>query len=196
MEKKYVGILASANEKDFPNEDIANNYKSLAKGISEYLAKNDFNLVFGGSSKSMMGKCYEEFSRHDKEIIAFTTVDYEADLDNIPAAKGYVCDTTFDVKRGIFDSSDIIVVLPGGIGTYSEVLAFIEEKRSNNRDVPIEIYDEDGYLSNILIETLKVMELKGFTDDSVYGLFNISHNFEEFQEHIDSYQYKKGGNLR
>ena len=191
MEEKYVGILASASEDSFYNEDIANNYKSLAKGIASYLAKSGYNLVFGGSPKSMTGKCYEEFIRHNRKVLVFTTTEYESDLDNMPEAKGYVCDDTFGVKEGIFNNSDVILALPGGIGTYSEILAFIEEKRSNKKDIPIEIYDEDGYLSNMLIETLKIMELKGFVDNSVYSLFSISHNFEELQEHLDEYLYNQ-----
>ena len=187
MKEYNVGILASASESNFQNEDVANNYKSLAKGISDYLATSGFNLVFGGSPESMTGKCYEAFNMRDKIIYAYTTEEYQDDFERMPDAFGMVCDSTFDVKKHIFDVSDIIVALPGGIGTYSEILSFIEEKRSNKKDIPIEIYDEEGYMSSMLIETLKIMETKGFVDDSVYGLFSVSHNFEEFEEHMDKH---------
>ena len=189
MEEKYVGILCSSSD------EADDTYKSAARGIANYLASNGYNLSFGGCSKSMMGICYDEFSKHNKKINAFTSAKYKEDLMVLDKARGIVCETTFDLKKELFENSDIIVVLPGGIGTYSEVLSFIEEKRSNDKDVPIEIYDEDGYFLP-LVETLKIMELKGLSDDSIYGLFNISHNFEEFREHIDAYQYKKGGNVR
>ena len=189
MKEKYVGIICSSSD------DIDNNYKSIARGISSALVSYDYNLAFGGASKSMMGICYDEFSKHDKKIYAFTTKKYKDDLELLPKAKGIVCETTFDLKKEIFENSDVIVVLPGGIGTYSELLSFIEEKRSNNIDTPIEIYDEDGYFLP-LIETLKIMELKNFEDGSSYELFNVSHNFEEFREHMDSYQYKRGANIK
>ena len=189
MEDKYVGILCSSNE------DVDDVYKSAARGISHFLVSYGYNLSFGGCSSSMMGICYDEFSRNNKKINAFTTPKYQEDLKVLDHARGIVCDTTFDLKKELFENSDLIVVLPGGVGTYSEVLSFIEEKRSNDKNIPIEIFDEDGYFLP-LIETLKIMELKSFSDDSIYGLFNVSHNFEEFREHIDSYQYMKEANTK
>lgn len=189
MEEKYVGIITSSNN------DIDDYYKSIARGISHELASRGFNLSFGGCSTSMMGIAYQEFVNQGRSVNAFTTSKYKDDLNTLDKARGIVCETTFDLKKEMFENSDIIVVLPGGIGTYSEVLSFIEEKRSNDKNIPIEIYDEDGYYLP-LIETLKIMELKSFTDDSIYSLFNVSHNIEEFKEHIDNYLYSKKENTK
>jgi len=180
MEEKYVGIISSSSN------DIDEYYKNIAKDLSNYLAIKGLNLTFGGCSTSMMGNCYQEFIKQGRKVYAFTNEKYKDDLDNLDRATGIVCETTFEVKKGIFENSDIIVALPGGVGTYSEILSFIEEKRSNDKSIPIEIYDEDGYYLP-LIETLKIMELKHMIDNNVYSQFNISHNFEEFKEHIDSY---------
>ena len=180
MEDKYVTIITSSNNN---NNDY---YKELASRVSNYLASSGFNLSFGGCSTSMMGITYNEFVKQNRKVNAYTTIKYQDDLSVLDKATGIVCETTFDLKKQLFENSDIIVVLPGGIGTYSEVLSFIEEKRSNDKNIPIEIYDEDGYYLP-LIETLKIIELKKFSDDSIYSMFNISHDLEEFKEHIESY---------
>ena len=189
MQEKYVGIIASSNE------NIDDYYKSIARGISHELASRGFNLSFGGCYTSMMGIAYQEFINQNRAVNAFTTAKYKDDLTMLDKARGIVCETTFDLKKELFENSDIIVVLPGGIGTYSEVLSFIEEKGRNDKNIPIEIYDEDGYYLP-LIETLKIMELKKFNDDSVYNLFNVSHNIEEFREHIDNYLYSEKENAK
>ena len=189
MEEKYVGIITSSNN------DVDDYYKSIARGISHELASRGLNLSFGGCSTSMMGITYDEFVKQKRKINAFTTSKYQDDLEILDKARGIVCETTFDLKKELFENSDIIVVLPGGIGTYSEVLSFIEEKRSNDKYIPIEIYDEDGYYLP-LIKLLEMMELKNFTDNSVYSLFNVSHNFEEFKAHIDNYLYSKKENTK
>lgn len=186
MEDKYVGILSSSSE------EVNDNYKSIARGLSRYLAKSEFNLIFGGCSKSMMGICYQEFKNNNRNIYSVTTAKYQDDLNNLQDSKHILCETTFDLKKEIFENSDLIVVLPGGIGTYSEVLSFIEEKRSNDKDVPIEIYDEDGYYLP-LIETLKIMVVNNFVDASIFDYFKVSHDYEEFKEHIESYLYNERG---
>ncbi len=182
MEDKYVCIISSANN------DVDDYYKNIARKISQELASRNLNLSFGGCSTSMMGITYQEFIKQNRCVNAFTTDMYKDDLKSLDKARGIVCETTFDLKKNLFEHSDIIVVLPGGIGTYSEVLSFIEEKRSNDRNIPIEIYDEDGYFLPI-IETFEMMKQKKFAGDSVYSLFNVSHNLEEFKEHIDNYLY-------
>lgn len=180
MEEKYVTIITSSNNK------VDDYYKEVASKVSNYLASTGLNLSFGGCSTSMMGITYNEFIKQDRKVNAFTTVKYQEDLDMLPQATGYVCETTFDLKKQLFENSDLIVVLPGGLGTYSEVLSFIEEKRSNDKDIPIEIYDEDGYFIPLL-ETLNFMKLKNFNNESVDNLFDVSHNLEELKIHIEEY---------
>lgn len=167
-------------------------YISVARSIASYLAKNEFDLVFGAASFSMMGACYEEFIRCGRQVLAFTTEKYKSDLDNLDGSKKFTCDTTFDMKKSMFENSDLIVVLPGGIGTLSEVLSYIEENRSNDKSVPIEIYDENGYYDN-LFEMLAVMSLNGFMSNESLDMISISHNKDEFIDHINNCVYGKRG---
>ena len=165
-------------------------YCSIARSISNYLARNGCDLVFGASSTSMMGVCYDEFIKQGREVYAFTTEKYQDDLKNLDDAYHYINETTFDMKKGMFETSDLIVVLPGGIGTISELLSYVEENRSNDKDIPIEIYDENGYFKP-LIETLKSMKSKGFISSDLNNLFTISHNKEEFIYDVDKHIYGK-----
>lgn len=179
----YVGILSSSRE------EINDYYKSIASSVSNYLANDDYNLVFGGCSKSMMGACYKEFAKNNKEIIAFTTKKFVDDIENLDKANTVVCETTFDLKKEIYENSDVLLFLPGGVGTFSELFSFIEESRSNDRCVPIEIYDEDGYYLPF-IEQLQMLVINNFADSSIFDYFKVSHNKEEFIEHMNI--YKKG----
>ena len=106
-----VLILSSAST------DIDPYYVDVARKVSNYLANNGFDLVFGGASFSMMGACYQEFVNAGRDVYAFTTLKYKDDLDNLPNAKHYVRETTFDMKKAMFENSDLIGVLPGGYGT-------------------------------------------------------------------------------
>lgn len=179
-----VLILSSAST------EIDDYYCSIARSVSEYLAKSGFDLVFGASSSSMMGICYDSFIRHGRMVYAYTTEKYQDDLKNLPDAYHYINETTFDMKRSMFECSDLIVVLPGGIGTMSELLSYIEENRSNDKCVPIEIYDEGNYYQPLL-DTLEHMKDEKFISGDINNYFNVSHKKEEFINHINEYMYVK-----
>ena len=185
-DKKFVGILASCST------ETDAYYGSIARNIGHILAQEyDYNLLFGGASTGGTGAIYDEFSKKGKEIYLFTTEKYEEDSKNMPKAKMQMCETTFDLKKEIFEKSDLIVVLAGGIGTLSELLSFIEEKRSNDKNKYIEIYDEDETFLP-LIETLKILVEKKLVSADIFEEFKISHDRSEFEEHIDSYLLKEG----
>ena len=111
-----VAILSSSSN----NIDVY--YNSVARSISHNLANNNFDLVFGGCSTSMMGICYQEFASKGRNIYSFTTEKYTGDIVNLPLARHYVRETTFDLKKSIFENYDLIIALAGGYGTLSEVL--------------------------------------------------------------------------
>lgn len=184
-----VGIICSSRKEIDPY------YLSIARSISSYLAESGFNLVFGGCSESMMGICYDEFRRRGKNITAVTTTKYIDDLANLKDADPIVCETTFDLKKEIFENTDIIVALPGGIGTDSEILSFIEEVRSNDRKKHIEIYDEGNYgerfFEPLINEIIKEKIHNKFADESVLDYFKVSHNESEFKQHIEEFMYRE-----
>lgn len=173
-----VMILSSSKEK------INDYYKVIARSVSSYLAGCDFDLVFGASSSSMMGICYDEFVKQGRNVYAFTTEKYADDLANLNLAKKFVRETTLDMKKSMFENSDVIVALPGGLGTLSEILSFMEENRSNDKDVPIVLYDEDGYYQK-LFELLDNMKLLNFITEDINDYIKVTHNKDEFVEAIN-----------
>ena len=146
-----MNVLILSSSRD----EINDYYKSISRSISNYLAANDCDLIFGGASTSMMGICYQEFKKFDRKIYAFTTPKYVNDLKNLDCSKKIICQTTFDLKKSMFENSDLIVCLPGGIGTISELLSYIEEERSNDMNIPIILYDENKGIKNVLIDVNK-----------------------------------------
>ena len=121
-------------------------YIDIAKKTSDYLAKSGYDLIYGGCSVSMMGACYKAFKENGRMINIYTTKTYEDDLKNLDYDDCEVCDTTFDLKKRMFEDSEIVLILPGGPGTLAELLAFIEEKRSNSRpDKCLIVYDDNDF---------------------------------------------------
>lgn len=180
-----VAILSSSAKK------IDADYYEIAKEISQDLASKKFDLVFGGCSVSMMGICYEVFRKYNRKIYSFTTEKYTDDIANLQEAKHWIEKTTFDMKKKMFELADVIVALPGGLGTLSEILAFIEEKRSNDKDKPIVIYDEKKDYQ-LLFEQLLFLEKKGFHQRPM-DFISVCHNKKELDQILTNIMKKKEG---
>ena len=80
----------------------------------------------------------------------------------------------------MFLNSDFIVCLPGGVGTYSELLSYIEEKRSNDNDKPIIIYDENEFYTPV-IKVLEELVQEKFVDANIFDMFSIVRNKNELE---------------
>ena len=80
----------------------------------------------------------------------------------------------------MFFNSDFIVCLPGGVGTYSELLCYIEEKRSNDNDKPIIIYDENEFYTPV-IKVLEELVQEKFVDANIFDMFSIVRNKNELE---------------
>ena len=184
-----VAILSSSSN----NIDVY--YNSVARSISHNLANNNFDLVFGGCSTSMMGICYQEFASKGRNIYSFTTEKYTGDIVNLPLARHYVRETTFDLKKSIFENSDLIIALAGGVGTLSEVLSFVEENRSNDKNVPIVIYDENHYFK-FLFKQLNFMQDEYFLNDDITKWLTIIHNHDEWVSYMENFINEKGKMIR
>ena len=185
MDKKFVGILSTCSL------DVDPYYGSVARSVAGWLNQFEYNLIFGGCSQGATGAIYDSFSKNDRTIYVCTTKKYEEDARLMEHAKVITCETTFDVKKKIFENSDLIVVLPGGVGTLSEFFSFIEENRSNDRNVPIEVYDEDGFF-NPIIDGLKILVANDFASSEILDSFKISHNKDEFMDHLYEYEKERG----
>lgn len=162
------------------SEIIDEKYKESARRICEFLASNNCDLIWGSGCRSIMGICYEEFSKKDRKIYGFTTNKYTDEIKELPNATHEICDNTFDLKKEMFNKADVILCLPGGTGTISELFTYIEEERSNDIFKKLVIYNEFGHF-NSTIDCINDMIVRSFNTNSIYKYFEVANNFDEFK---------------
>ena len=169
-----VLILSSASEK------IDDHYNSIARDISNFLIREECNLIYGGSSTSMMGACYDQFQKNNRTIHAYTVEKYKDDLVNLDKAKTYIRENTFKMKESMYNNCDLIVVLAGGTGTLSEFTSYMEENRSGERQVPIIMYDEDEFYKYLFMH-FRHASKQGFISEDIFNNFKYTTNNNEFK---------------
>ena len=160
-------------------DEVNNNYLELGNIIGEKLKDYNLELVFGASSTGIMGK----YSKYFNIINSYTTDKYKDDLRKINSTKEYILDNTFDRIKYMYQDSDIILVLPGGTGTISELFSILEENRSTNNPKPIIIYNYNNYYDSI-INIIDTCVKNNFNSNSIYNYYYISNNLNEIIEKI------------
>lgn len=173
-------ILISSSQ----NENIDEKYKESARNLCSFLADDKNTLVWGSGCRSIMGIAYDEFAKKDCKILGFTNPKYVDEIELLPKAKHVVLDDTFELKKVLFTEADLIVVLPGGTGTISELFTYIEEMRSNDVEKNLIIYDEYGHFKKT-VELIEDLIIRKFNSNSIWDYLHIAHNMDEFKTIYD-----------
>ena len=172
------------------SEYISDKYLIDCKVFLEELFIRDNNLIFGVCSKGLMGLSHDiaiKYSRNVKGICPFIYMDQ---FDELNCTDEEVTDTVGERIKNIIDESDVLLFLPGGIGTMYELFTAIEWKRSYEFDKPIIIYNSCGYYD-------KMLELLELTYNEDFALRIVSDNYyvcdiaRDAIRYIESFDYCK-----
>lgn len=153
-------FIASTSKENIP-EELFENAKDLIEQISTI---PNINLVFGAYHKGLMDVSYENFLKNNKKIIGVTTEYDKEACQEKNYSKKIVVRTSSERFLKIYSESDVLLFLPGGIGTLAELFSSIEEGRISNRKKII-IYN-CCYFFTPIIEELYNLYQKGFIDDA------------------------------
>lgn len=167
------------------NDSIDEIYKEESRKVCEFLAQNECDLNWGSGSISIMGICYDEFSKLNRKIFGYTSEKYADDINNLPNATHTIYEDTFDLKKHIFSDADLIICLPGGTGTVSEFFAYLEEIRSNDKNIPLVLYNVNHQFDST-IELIKDLISRNFNRDTIFDYFKIVNSFDEFKEYFNT----------
>ena len=74
------------------------------------------------------------------------------------------------------NNSDVLLFLPGGVGTIYELISAIEMKRSKEFDKPIIVYNETGFFDEMMQMLDKVYQ-RNFTSSKVRTNYNVANDY-------------------
>lgn len=172
------------------NDSIDEKYKEAARKVTRYLAEQGHDLVWGSGSVSIMGICYEEFSKQKRNIYGFTSEKYVDDIENLPLAMHKVEKDTFDLKKSMFENADVILFLAGGTGTVSEFFTDLEEVRSNDKNKALIAYNED-HSFDMILALIEDLISKNFNSPSIYDYFKVANNMDELRQIFSELENKE-----
>lgn len=166
-------------------DEIPNKYYESCKELLENIFTTGHDLVFGACNKGLMGLTYEVATKNDSSVTGVYPVFYQNEAEPLNCVKMPV-KTISERTDTIIEQSDVLVFLPGGIGTLYELLTAIESKRACEHQCPIIIYNCKGFYDNILMQLNKMKEEKfiSSTDEQYY---NVCSTVEEIIKYLKNY---------
>ena len=171
MEK--IGIFCSASEV------IDSLYFEKARELGEWLGKNRKTLVYGGANLGLM----ECVAKSAKENGAFIMGVVPTKLEERGAVSDLL-DVTFRVdnlserKDVMLCESDIMVALPGGVGTLDEVFHVVASASIGYHHKKVIFYNVDGFWKGLL-DFLDSMKGNGFAHRPLENFYHVANTWEE-----------------
>ena len=139
-------------------------HTDVARKLGAILAENGISLVYGGGSIGLMGelaRAVHGAGGHVVGVIPRALATKE--LQYLDADEQIVTPNMHERKREMFERSDAVLTLPGGIGTLEELVEVLSWAYLGFHAKPIFALNTDGYWDRLL-QLMQHMVGEGFAD--------------------------------
>ena len=177
MEK--IGIFCSASE------NIDKMYFESARRIGEWIGQTGKTLIYGGANLGLMECVARTVKENGGKVIGVVPTKLEENgrvsslLDEVIHTRNLS-----DRKDIMTEKSDVLVALPGGVGTLDEVFHVIAAASIGYHHKKVIFYNEYGFY-NELLKALKTLEEKGFARQPFSTYYEIANSPDELKEKIN-----------
>lgn len=163
-------------------------YFDMATELGKAIASDKDILLFGGGMRGLMGATATAVHEHCGKVIGV-----------IPEAlnqKGVVYETCDELvvtkdmrgRKSIMDArSDAFIALPGGFGTFEELLEIITLKQLKYHNKPIVILNGNGYFDYMLKQFDQVVD-QHFAKPESHTLYHVTSDVCEALDYICNYE--------
>lgn len=168
-----IGVYLSSKE------NLPENYVQAAREVGELIGRTGRILIYGGARKGLMEVLAQSVKQHGGRVYGM--------VPEIIEKRGLVSDAidvTFrcvdlsDRKMMMNRESDVLVALPGGIGTLDEVFTVMANTVIGIRHQPVVFYDVDGCWDTLLAALDNLFE-QGLVSGSPSDYYSVAHNIQE-----------------
>jgi uncharacterized protein (TIGR00730 family) len=155
-------------------------HTELARNLGHAIGRRGWRLVYGGGHVGLMGVVAQAALAGGGEVHGITTAHL---VGREVAAPGLtrldVVDTMFERKRRLIDGSDSYIVLPGGFGTFDELLDVMTLKQLGEHQKPIVLLAPDPGFWQPWLALAEHVVAEGFADRSTLDLAVAAGTIDE-----------------
>ena len=142
-------------------------FATHAKELGKLIAMLGLKLIYGGSSKGLMGILANSVLAHEGKILGvIPEVLIEWEHQHKGLSELAIVPDMHTRKKIMYERADAAIVMPGGFGTLDECFEMLTWNQLKIHNKQIYLLNSDGFFNN-LIKHLRLMQKEGFLHDSL-----------------------------
>ncbi len=182
---KTICIFASSSK------NIDKIYYNSAYNLGVEIAKNNFNIVYGGSNLGLMGEVTQAAKSHGSEITGVMPEKlYNFGIHPGDCTKFILTKGMRERKAKMDELSQALIAIAGGFGTLEELSEMLVQKQLGYNNKPIVILNTNGFYDNLINFFNDIIE-KNFAPKETNTLYYIAKTPKEAIEYIKNYDFKE-----
>lgn len=158
-------------------------YRQVAQDAGQILAKHGIKLVYGGGAQGLMGAVADATLQAGGSVTGVIPHFLHArETMHEGVAELIVVDSMHARKQIMFSRADAFWILPGGFGTFDEMMEILTWKQLKRHAKPIIVVNTAGW-ANQVIAMLDAAVAQGFATASARGQLEVVNDVTEALEH-------------
>lgn len=166
-------------------------YLSAARAMGALLARRGLELVYGGGDLGLMGATASAAVSAGGAVIGVIPRSLLSKVGTVEGVELRVVETMHQRKAAMFELADGFVALPGGIGTFEEILEMLTWAQLRLHAKPCALLDVRGYWS-ALVGMVKHATAEGFIRPRHQGMLLVSSAAEDLLAQMEDYRPPAG----
>ena len=172
----------------------------VAGKLGELLCHHDYEMVWGGNAFGVLSHIHKQYIEKQKANTLILPRAYEEDIKKMKVDKVVATDRVSERSRQMFEMTNVVIVIPGGIGTIYEFWYAVEGKRAGEYDIDIILLNHENFYKHQL-EHFKFINAEGFTKIGKGGapykmkaedLFKVVDTPEELIKELSKIKRRRG----
>ena len=166
-------------------------YGEQARALGLAMAERGIGLVYGGGGIGMMGAVADAVIEANGEVIGVIPYSLATKERAHPDIDMRVVNTMHERKAMMAELSDAFIAMPGGFGTFEEMLETITWGQLGIHRKPVGLLNVAGYYDPMLAMIDRAIE-EGFILPRYRNLFVASSSIDELFDLMGKYQPLEG----
>ena len=137
-------------------------YRDKAIELAQHIANQGLGIVYGGASIGLMGQVADTVLEHSGEVVGVIPefmLDYEIAHNKLTEL--HIVETMHERKALMAERASAFIALPGGLGTFEEILEIATWGQLNQHQKPMIIYNVNRFYDALIAQLDHAVE-EGF----------------------------------
>ena len=154
-------------------------YYAEAARLGKWLADNNKTLVYGGANCGLMEATAKAVHENKGTVIGIVPqILFQRNRVSDYIHVTIPCDDLNDRKQMLIDKSDVIVVMPGSVGTLDEAFTVMAANTIGIHSKKVIFWNVNGFWNELFV-LFNALEQKGVVNKPMNDLFSVANDFNE-----------------